>query len=146
MERIVVGVDGSDCSRLALNWAIDEARRRQARVEAVTTWHEPYVDAASPAVPPVAVDPTRIEADHRAKLDRVVESADQQGLVAPVERIVAHGRAAPTLIDAAKGADLLVVGSRGLGGFMGLLLGSVSHQVASHSPCPLVIVPSTSDD
>jgi nucleotide-binding universal stress UspA family protein len=103
---IVVGVDGSEKSKEALRFALEEARLRGARVEAV------YVadvagDAAAVRVDQIAVD----------------------------------DRPARALIAAAADADLLVVGSRGHGGFAGLLLGSVSQQCAQHAPCPVVIVP-----
>lgn len=139
MGRIVVGVDGSDSSRAALRWAVDEAKLRDDTVEAVIAWHEPYV--GGPFAAPVTTDPKPIEESARAQLDRVVDRVDASGLGQPIERIVTAGGAARTLIDTAKGADLLVVGTRGHGGFVGLLLGSVSHHVVSHAPCPVVVVP-----
>ena len=139
MERIVVGIDGSEASRRALNWALDEARRRHCTVDAVHAWHAPYMVGypyAGSLDGPVTYEQAATET-----LDRVVDGADTSGLPAPVSRIVRMGQPAETILDQAKGADLVVVGSRGLGGFRGLLLGSVSHQVAHHAPCPVVIVP-----
>jgi nucleotide-binding universal stress UspA family protein len=142
MTTIVVGVDGSEGSKLALRWAIDEAGRvSDAKVVAIATWTYPVV-AASPwmggyDVPMDLTEPTAQVLD-----ETVAEVAGDAGY--PAERIdkrVVSGPAAGTLIEAGKQADLLVVGSRGLGGFTGLLLGSVSHQVAAHAPCPVVIVP-----
>lgn len=138
MERIVVGVDGSDGSRAALEWAIEEARLWCCHVEAVMTWHEPY--AGGTWAIPIPVDYQVSEASYRARLDAVIEASDTSGLPAPVERVLARGGAGPVLLDRAEGADLLVVGSRGHGGFVGLLLGSVSRQVAMHAPCPAVVV------
>lgn len=138
MQRIVVGVDGSTSSRVALTWAIDEARRRKATVEVLIAWHYP---TGSPMYAGVGFDVGELEVAAKATLDGVMKDVDVKGLHAPVKELVVAGAAAPALIDAAKGADLLVVGSRGHGGFAGLLLGSVSAQLAHHAPCPLVIVP-----
>lgn len=139
MERIVVGIDGSDASRRALDWAIAEARLRGAAVEAVHAWHLPYVGGAPYAA--MALDPGSIEEGARRTLDEVVDAADEEGLAQPVERLLVEGPAARGLLDVAKGATLVVVGSRGRGGFAGLLLGSVSQQVTHHAPCPVVIIP-----
>ena len=137
MERIVVGVDGSESAREALRWAVDEARRRNASVEAVYAWHQPfaigYAEMGELAIEEFAKEAQQI-------LDTAVDAVDTTG-IAPVERKLVPGSPASALVTAAKGADLLVVGSRGRGGFTGLLLGSVSQQVAHHTPCPLVIIP-----
>jgi nucleotide-binding universal stress UspA family protein len=139
MERIVVGVDGSDASRQALRWALDEARRRSATVEAVHAWHQPgvmsygYLDQ---------IDLEPFEDDAHKVLDTAVDSVAVPGDPA-IDRRLIPGGAASVLVEEAKGADLLVVGSRGRGGFTGLMLGSVSQQVAHHAPCPVVIIPPT---
>lgn len=142
MTTIVVGIDGSNGSKLALRWAFDEANRMDgATVVVIATWTYPVV-AASPwmggyDVPMDLTEPTTQVLD-----ETVAEVAAATGF--PVERVekrVVCGPAAATLIEAGEHADLLVVGSRGHGGFTGLLLGSVSHQVAAHAPCPVVIVP-----
>jgi len=139
MERIVVGIDGSDTSRQALAWAVREAVTHGGRVEAVTTWHLPY-----PEMYPYGVaageDKELHERQAREVLDGVVDGTDTAGLAEPVERIVACGHPASTLVDMAKGADLLVVGSRGRGGFAGLLLGSVSTYCVHHAACPVLVV------
>jgi nucleotide-binding universal stress UspA family protein len=139
MERIVVGIDGSPGSRLALDRAIAEARAHGGRVEAVQAWHIPY-PAAYPMVA-VAIDTSSFEAAAHRTLDEVVDAADTTGLAEPVARVVAGGPPARTLLDCAKGADLLVIGGRGLGGFAGLVLGSVSQQCLHHAPCPVLVVP-----
>jgi nucleotide-binding universal stress UspA family protein len=142
MSTIVVGVDGSEGSKLALRWACDEANRIDgAKVVAVATWTYPVV-AASPwmggyDVPMDLTEPTTLALQEA--VDEVVASSGFPA--ARIETKVVCGPAASTLIEAGKGADLLVVGSRGLGGFTGLLLGSVSHQVAAHAPCPVIVVP-----
>jgi nucleotide-binding universal stress UspA family protein len=137
MSVITVGVDGSECAAVALRWAATEARLRGARLRAVHAWHIPTM--AYGYVPPVSLDDdlARAAADG---LDTWLEAAapDLKGI--EVERLTAEGSASTVLTDAAGDAELLVVGSRGLGGFRELLLGSVSHQCAQHAPCPVVIV------
>ena len=140
MERIVVGVDDSEGSRRALEWAVAEARIRGARVEAVHVWHLPYVPTG-PFVPAPAAEPEMVEADARYVLTKSIEAVDAGALPEPVDPILVCDGAVRGLLEHAKGADLLVVGSRGRGGFAGLLLGSVSQQVAQHAPCPIVVVP-----
>ena len=138
-ERIVAGVDGSDTARQALRWAVEEARVRGAALEAVSAWHVPYV--GDYPYTSALFDPTLFEEEGRRVLDGVVDSIDTSGLAHPVKRTLAGGGAAASLLHAAEGASLVVVGSRGLGGFKGLVLGSVSHQVAHRAPCPVVVVP-----
>ena len=137
MERIIVGVDGSESAVEALRWAVDEARRRNATVEAVYAWHQPFVGGYAYMG---EVNLGHFEEEARQILDAAVDAVDASG-IPPVERTLTPGGAAGVLVEAAKGASLLVVGSRGRGGFSGLLLGSVSQQAAHHSPCPIVIVP-----
>ncbi len=139
VERIVVGIDGSDSSRRALRWALDEARPRQAVVEVVHAWHVPYTIGFPFSA--VSFDPQEFEDAARDLLDSVVDEAVGSELSQPVEKILAAGEPTSALLENAKGADLLVVGSRGLGGFGQLLLGSVSHQLATHAPCTVVVVP-----
>jgi nucleotide-binding universal stress UspA family protein len=138
--RILVGVDGSAGSVDALRWALDEARLRGAAVEVVHAWQYPYVGEiagmAAPAAPLEA-----LEASARAVLDETVEQAGGSATGLEMETSVVLGPAAPALLQRAEGADLLVVGSRGRGGFVGLLLGSVSQQCVQHAPCPVVVVP-----
>lgn len=139
VERIVVGIDGSDTSGHALTWAVEEACLRQASLEVVHAWHVPYVGGYLYTAG--ALDPTAFEDAARSTLEAAIDGIDTTGLAHPAKRILTNGGAASALLDAAKGADLVVVGSRGLGGFGGLLLGSVSHQVAHHATCPVVVVP-----
>ncbi len=133
MERIVVGVDGSEQSQEALQWAVDEARRRDATVEAVYAWHQAWV---APTHILGDVEPFAQKA--LEQLDAAIAAVDTTGVT--VERKLMTCPAAQALIHEGKGAALLVVGSRGRGGFSGLLLGSVSLQAAHHAPCPVVIV------
>lgn len=138
MERIVVGVDGSDASRSAVEWAVREARLRGVEVDAVHAWSYPAYGYNSPFATPPMIAPDELQADAKRILDQVCESVDANDVV--VNRIVVEGPAARSLLDTAKGADLLVLGSRGRGGFVGLLLGSVSQHCAHHAECPMVIV------
>ena len=139
MNRIVVGVDGSKGSQLALDWAVNEARLRGAQLCVLHAWHEPYVSgyplAPTPAAPLIFED-----AAHQV-LDEMVDSIDASGLAAPIEKKLVQSGAATALLLAAENADVVVVGARGLGGFMGLMLGSVSVQVTHHASCPVVVVP-----
>jgi len=144
--RVVVGVDGSEEARRALAWALDEARLRKWVVVAVHAYMIPPLLMAPepmPVGPPTVPDPRLIEQlEERAEklVADELEQADTSGV--DVEGRVASGAAADVLLQAAQDADLLVVGTRGRGGFAGLLLGSVSGQVAHHAQCPVVIVPS----
>jgi nucleotide-binding universal stress UspA family protein len=138
MERIVVGVDGSKTAQAALRWAVDEARRRNATVEAVYAWHQPF--AVGYAEMAELDNAGHFEKEAQVALDEAVDAVDASG-IAPIERKLVTGGAAAALVEAAEGASLLVVGSRGRGGFRGLLLGSVSQQAAHHAPCPIVIIP-----
>jgi nucleotide-binding universal stress UspA family protein len=136
-ERIVAGVDGSEDSARALRWALDAARVRGATVAAVHAWHAPYAMSFAAA----AVDFSAFEDAARRLLDQMVDAAQAGSPDVPVERVLVAGSAADTLLGAAQGAAHVVVGGRGVGGFRGLLLGSVSQQLAHHAPCPVVVVP-----
>jgi nucleotide-binding universal stress UspA family protein len=139
-ERIVVGVDGSAHAQRALAWAVEEARVRAAELDVVYAWHYP-VFGSLPYPATVMPDPSDFDRAGHEVLETALARTGVDGRSFPVERIVAWGMAAGTILDVAKGADLVVVGARGLGGFRGLLLGSVSHQVALHAECPVMVVP-----
>jgi nucleotide-binding universal stress UspA family protein len=139
MSTIVVGVDGSASARAALRYALDEARLRRAQVHVVGVWHLPvaaYAGGYGPGDPDLSAG---LEQDAREFVDRALQDADTSDV--HVETVFREGNPAHVLLEEAQDADLLVVGSRGLGGFRGLLLGSVGQQCAHHAPCPLVIVP-----
>lgn len=130
---IVVGVDGSEQSLAALRWAVDEARLRHGKVRAITAWHYP-------PVPSTVEDGGSNDSFHAAER---VQADALKALAAEsmdIEGMLVRDFPAMALLEAAKDADLLIVGSRGHGGFSGLLLGSVSSQVAHHAPCPVLIV------
>lgn len=138
MARIVVGVDGSEESLAALRWAGEEAELRHGKVEAVHAWSYPPMAFIPAMVPPAAFPHEALAAEAEAVLDHACNQLPDGGT--NVQRILVQGSPAQVLIDSAIGADLLVVGSRGRGGFAGLLLGSVSQQCAHHASCPVVIV------
>lgn len=139
-KRIVVGVDGSEASVAALRWAADEARAHASTLEVVHAWTIPFLGADPMMVQPsVRLDLDELEAAARRVIDRALDEVDLTRL--HVERLAVRNNAATAILDAAKGADMVVVGSRGLGGFSGLILGSVGHQLTHHATCPVVIVP-----
>lgn len=138
-ERIVVGVDDSVGGRAALAWAMREADLRHATVAVVHSWMMPWAEGYNPAW---AVDRAAFGADERAALTAVIDAERAAtGSTAETTLAVVQGTSASqALMEAAEGADLLVVGSRGHGGFVGLALGSVSTACVHHAPCPVVVV------
>jgi nucleotide-binding universal stress UspA family protein len=137
--RIVVGVDDSANARRALRWAADEARLRGVPLDVVRAWQVLYPVAAPIAGYPVEVD--AMEAAARAGLDRTLAALGADDLPEPAAGRLVHGPAGPAILDAARGADLIVLGTRGHGAVTGALLGSVAHHVARHAPGPVVVVP-----
>jgi nucleotide-binding universal stress UspA family protein len=141
INRIVVGVDGSDSSRKALRWAYDEAAHHSASIIAVSTWHPPALPMTPPygSLPPdgYAEQPRQDALD---LLERFVSDLDVREPAVAVSTAVEEGNPAEVLIERSKDADLVVVGSRGHGGFKGMLLGSVSQHLVAHAECPVVVV------
>jgi nucleotide-binding universal stress UspA family protein len=140
MPGIFVGLDGSSHSQAALDWAMREAGIRRSPLTVITV-HEVAASGWGGSME-FPVDEVMAQEEKRAVQVVVDKSAAQLGDAAPPEITVQAliGQPAPLLIEASKGADLLVVGSRGSGGFARLLLGSVSVQVAEHAYCPVTIV------
>ncbi len=139
-RRIVVGVDGSDQSRLALRWALRQAELTGATVQAVIAWHYPAMVGGYGWAPVPAMDAADFgEVAEKTLAAVLADEADPASSVRVTTSVV-EGIAAQVLLEAANGAELLVVGSRGHGGFTGALLGSVSQHCAHLSPCPTVIV------
>jgi nucleotide-binding universal stress UspA family protein len=142
MSRIVVGVDGSECSQRALIWAADEARRRGEKLEAVISYRSPSAWLGMGESFGTAVAPALTEDDfeHYARdaLQQAVNDAGCTGL--EVETVVVRGHASHVLVDASKGASMLVIGSRGHGDVASVLLGSVSLHCVHHAHCPVVVV------
>lgn len=150
MATIVVGTDGSPSARQAVDWALGEARLRGAEVRLVHAWMLPLIDALPEpwviGVPPFGRGEEervheRIEAAAQALLDDAVNAAREQEPGLSIEGELVEARPAHALLEAARDAGLLVVGSRGGGGFAGLRLGSVSTQCVQHAGCPVVVVP-----
>ncbi|MFE0512716.1 universal stress protein [Streptomyces sp. NPDC058964] len=134
--RVVVGVDGSTASYAALRWAVRYAGLVGGTVDAVAAWELPGLYSWS--APAVDVDVDVEDARQRMQQELTdVLGADAAG---SIRTHVAHGNAADVLLRAAEGAEVLVVGSRGRGGFTRALLGSVSQHVSHHADCPVVIV------
>jgi nucleotide-binding universal stress UspA family protein len=137
-RKIVVGVDGSPASMQALRYAIAEARYRGTSVEIVHGWHVPYYGDFTGVMPypgeELASAAERIVQDALASVE--TEAHDVVVTGRTVESPPAYA-----LTEAGKDAELIVVGRRGHGGFLGLLLGSVAQQVANHATCPVVLVP-----
>lgn len=133
--RIVVGFDGSEAATKALEWAAAEARRQPASIDVVTAWTFPMVEGYAVTHPVVQVEESALETLKEA-MAYVTEEAPE----VVVRGETTDGLAGPALVDAAKGADLLVVGARGIGSLERLFLGSVSAYCAQHAPCSVVIV------
>jgi nucleotide-binding universal stress UspA family protein len=161
MMEIVVGVDGSAPAAAALRWAAHEAAGRDARLTAVLAWGlfdqpgatvdidpgygaedaDRALGAALTAALPAAV---AAAVEHRVVVGEVVACLGAEHV--KLTTSVRPGGAAPVLLDAAVGADALVLGRRGVGGFSRLLVGSVTEHAAHHAPCPLVVLPPEEDD
>jgi nucleotide-binding universal stress UspA family protein len=161
---VVVGIDGSEGSSKALAWAAQEARMRGAVLRVVHAWRPRRLSEAAYLQASTAGEPSglsswdeKVNDEYRSQVlsmtggepGEAEASVDSQVTAVlgpspdvPVEREVKEGKATQVILEAARDADLVVVGSRGRDGFAGLLLGSVSSQVAHHAHCPVTVVPS----
>ncbi|GGL40870.1 universal stress protein [Planomonospora parontospora] len=135
--RIVVGFDGSEHSDAALGYAFAEAVRRSARLHAVHTWQMPVLGPGSTAYTRLVED---LSAAERQVAEQTLLPWQEKYPQVEVERTVVCGHPVLTICDAAKDADLVVVGSRGLGALGSAMLGSVSHGVLHHARCPVAVV------
>jgi nucleotide-binding universal stress UspA family protein len=142
MNVIVVGVDQSEGAKAALVFAHEEARLRHATLRAVHAWQFGYIgySGLEGAVPTMGGDIRDLREAATATLEATVRDALPDPGDVTVEQRVVEGAPGAVLVDESQNADLLVVGSRGHGGFAQLLLGSVSQQCAQHAACPVVIV------
>jgi nucleotide-binding universal stress UspA family protein len=144
-RRIVVGVDGSAASVRALRWAVAQARTWRAEVEAVHAWTVP--DMGADPLAQALADPEELEAQARRELCLVLDGvngadgAGDAGLAVPVSRILVRDDPANAILEAGRDADLLVVGSRGLGVDGEADLGPVGDRVVREARCPVVVVP-----
>lgn len=140
--KVVVGVDGSATAERALRWALREAAVRETELEVVHGWQiqnigmYPY---------PMGLDMTDYQAAAEAVVDEMLSRVEVDASTVKLIRTVRGGGAIPALLDASEEADLVVVGSRGMGGFKGMLLGSVAQAVAQHASCPVIVVPAERD-
>jgi nucleotide-binding universal stress UspA family protein len=139
-HRIVVGVDGSESSKAALAWAVRQAECTDASVEALIAWEHPIAFAGMPFAPIGAMAIPDFEKNARNVLAAAISETIDPSSPVKVSATAREGNAPRVLLDVADGADLLVVGSRGHGGFTEALLGSVSQHCVHHAPCPVVIV------
>jgi len=150
VPAVVVGVDGSAEAQEALRWALAEGRLRRAPVRVVHAWTFGYIGSSAegylygdgwinPYDSP-GVDLNDLHSAAEELLERSLADVGEEATGVEIERVVVQGAAAALLVSAAAPGDLLVVGSRGHGGFVGLLLGSVSQQCVHHASCPVVVV------
>lgn len=133
--RVVVGIDGSPDSKQALRWAVAQAERTGAEVEAITAWEVPLT---------ILIVPTATEADYAEHASRVLAQT-LDDVLSEEPPVVVHartiqGRPARVLSRQAQGADALVVGSHGRGELPGMHLGSVASYCVHHAPCPVVVL------
>lgn len=133
---VVVGVDGSPSSRRALRWALEQAEATGAKVAAVLAWQVPRNFGTGVMMMPGA----QWDAEARNALRSAVEPASTKWPRVMVDQRVIEGHPVEVLLREARDADLLVVGNRGLGGFTGALLGSVSLRCVTHAVCPVVVI------
>jgi nucleotide-binding universal stress UspA family protein len=144
METIVVGVDGSAGARAALEFAAREAALRQARLRIVCAWAIPpavYAGGFAPTLDQPTLDGFRDGAE--TIVNKATAAAKEMQPTIETEGKAVQGQPAEVLLQEAGNAELIVVSNRGHGGFASLMLGSVSHQVVLHAPCPVTIVRKT---
>jgi nucleotide-binding universal stress UspA family protein len=135
---IVVGIDGSENARSALRWAVEEAVIRNATVRAVYAWGYPVM--LGPEGAAAYLDP--IESSNQAEkyLATIISEVFPSGAPVAIEQVAEMGTGVSVLVSESQHADLVVVGARGHGGFLGLLLGSTAGQVVHHAHCPVVVL------
>ncbi|GGU50474.1 universal stress protein [Lentzea flava] len=135
---VVVGVDGSAAAQEALRWAVEDARRRGSRVDAISAWHPDYgiVIGPVPAEIGMRISPEAMRSAQQSVLDRAVEGLEG----VEIRRVLVEGDPRTILTDASKDAELLVVGSRGHGPLAEAILGSVSSYCVHHASCPVVVI------
>ncbi len=144
MKKIVVGVDGSPGSRTALVWAVEQAKESHAEVIVVFafSFELAWIDVGSDYQGAWIQNATERA---QQELHRIIAETLPDPPPVTVHGLVVEGEPAAVLVEIARNADVLVVGTRGRGGFAGLLLGSVSQRCAEHAPCPVVVVPTEVD-
>lgn len=138
-KKIIVGVDGSEGSRQALNWAISEAKLRGCAIEVVHVWN--FIPPMDPIGGFILIPDKDLQQSAQLVVTNMLNSVSETASSIEISTHVERGSASQILMDRAKTAELLVVGRRGHGGFIGLLIGSTAAQVSHHAQCPVVIVP-----
>lgn len=136
IKRIVVGVDGSPSSTAALDWAAHQAELTGSTLELVAAWEWPMTYGAPIALPP-DYDPA---ADARRVLDDAARTVHDLHPGIDLRTVALEGHPAPILVEASRGARLLVVGCRGHGEFLGMVLGSVSEHCVTNADCPVLVL------
>ncbi|MGH8869879.1 MAG: universal stress protein [Actinomycetes bacterium] len=136
--RVVVGVDGSTRSDVAVRLAFEEAALRGAPLEAVHAWTHPVATGPGDSLP-LVMDPYIVAQDAQAMLSECLAGYGEKYPEVPVTQTVAREHASKALLDAARRATVVVVGSRGHGGLTGLLLGSTCHALLHHATCPVLV-------
>lgn len=137
--RILIGVDGSETARHALEWALEEARARGLPLEVVHAWQMVYAVEPLAGAGAMQFSPTDLAADARVCLDAVVDAAAIDGVA--ITRTVVEGAPGRALVEHADGAAMIVVGRHGHHPILAKLLGSVAEYVVHHATCPVVVVP-----
>ncbi|SCL32741.1 Nucleotide-binding universal stress protein, UspA family [Micromonospora pallida] len=132
-RRVVVGVDGSECSLIALGYAVERAEQRAVPLHVVRAWAAAQWRAQG-------FDPNEAQAAEQTNLEESLRQWRESFPNVPVTTEVIPGNAASALVEASRDAQLVVVGTRGRGGLRGALLGSVSQQVLHHAHCPVAVV------
>jgi nucleotide-binding universal stress UspA family protein len=138
---IVVGVDGSVLSEAAVAFAFDEAAIRRTDLIAVHAWNDVSLD--SRRLEPLLIDPRFLEQQERALLSERLAGWTEKYPDVPVRKVLVHQRPATALLHYSRTARAVVVGSHGRSGFAGMVLGSTSHALATHAPCPVIVVRTT---
>jgi nucleotide-binding universal stress UspA family protein len=143
LKKILAAIDGSEASYTALDYASSLAKNYSASLTIVTV-EEPLSPAPTPTVPPSVVEQylDEMKVFYKGILEKATERVVKTNKKLDVNTIMLHGRAWEEIVEECKngGYDLLVMGSRGLGGIKGFILGSVSRKVVEEAPCPVLIV------
>ena len=138
-DRIIVGVDGSDYSKKALREGARLAQALDAPLEAIACWHDPSVYAA-PYRNISELKPETFRAHSQQMLETTLEEVFGQDRPARLSTRLLHGRPTELFVEESKNAQMLVIGRRGVGGVLGMILGSVSSALVFHAHCPVLIV------
>jgi nucleotide-binding universal stress UspA family protein len=140
-QRFVVGIDGSEQSREALRWALGQARLTGASVDMVTVWQYPVSYTLS-----VLGEDLGLETEAKKLLSEALSQVSDDAAGVAIRKLAGEGPPAKVLLETAKDADLLVIGSRGRGGFASAVLGSVSLACVLHARCPVLVFRGREDD